>query len=77
MKLFSYRGNSILDPFNGAGTTTLVAAKLGRKFIGIDLSPEYCQMALARLEGLSEENQGNDEKKALHPLQKMLVWGEG
>jgi DNA modification methylase len=49
MKLFSYRGDIVLDPFNGAGTTTLVAWKLGRRFIGIDISHEYCEKALARI----------------------------
>ena len=48
MKLFSYRGDLVLDPFNGAGTTTRVARSLGRRFIGIDVSREYCETALAR-----------------------------
>ena len=33
MKLFSYKNDIVLDPFNGAGTTTLVAWKLHRRFI--------------------------------------------
>ena len=52
MKLFSYKGDIVLDPFNGVGTTTLVAKKLGRGFIGIDLSPEYCKTARNRLNSL-------------------------
>lgn len=39
----------VLDPFMGSGTTALAAKHLGRKFIGIDISPEYCEMAMARL----------------------------
>jgi DNA modification methylase len=50
MKLFSYRNDIVLDPFNGAGTTTLVAWKLGRRFIGIDISEQYSSQALLRLE---------------------------
>jgi DNA modification methylase len=50
MKLFSYAGDIILDPFNGVGTTTAVAKKLGRKFVGIDISQEYCDKAQKRLE---------------------------
>ncbi len=38
MKLFSYRNDIVLDPFNGTGTTTLVALKNNRRFIGIDVS---------------------------------------
>lgn len=49
MKLFSYRGDLILDPFNGAGTTTLVASRLGRRFIGVDCSCAYCTRALSRI----------------------------
>ena len=43
LKLFSYKDDIILDPFNGAGTTTTVACKLGRNYIGIDISEEYCE----------------------------------
>lgn len=49
LKMFSYQDDIVLDPFNGAGTTTLVSYKLKRKFIGIDISPEYCETAEQRL----------------------------
>lgn len=49
IKLFSYKNDVILDPFNGVGTTTAVAKKLGRKFLGIDISKEYCEKALDRV----------------------------
>jgi site-specific DNA-methyltransferase (adenine-specific) len=49
MKLFSYKHDIILDPFNGAGTTSLVAWKLGRRFIGIDVSEQYSAEAMKRL----------------------------
>ena len=39
----------VLDPFMGSGTTAYVAKKLNRQFIGIDISPEYCEMAKNRL----------------------------
>jgi DNA modification methylase len=51
IKLFSYEGDIILDPFNGAGTTTLAAWKYRRRFVGIDISREYCERALQRLYG--------------------------
>ena len=41
----------VLDPFAGAGTTGLVALRLGRRFVGIELSPEYVEMAKRRIEG--------------------------
>jgi site-specific DNA-methyltransferase (adenine-specific) len=43
----------VLDPFLGSGTTALVARRLGRKTIGIELSLEYAQLAARRLQQLS------------------------
>ena len=40
---------TVLDPFFGAGTTGIVANKLGRKYIGIDCNKEYCEMARKRI----------------------------
>lgn len=49
LKLFSFRGDIVLDPFNGVGTTTLTAHHFGRKYIGIDCSEEYCKTAEKRI----------------------------
>jgi DNA modification methylase len=56
MKLFSYKNDIVLDPFNGAGTTTLVAWKQHRRFIGIDSSVQYCDRALERLSAVMEND---------------------
>ncbi len=48
IKLYSYRGNVILDPFCGSGTTCAVAAAEGRKYIGIDNYLPYIQFAEKR-----------------------------
>lgn len=45
IKLFTKPGDVILDPFNGSGTTTIVAKRLVRKYLGIDINKEYCRMA--------------------------------
>jgi DNA modification methylase len=50
LKLFSYQDDVILDPFNGAGTTTFVAHRTGRRYLGIDLSAEYCATADRRIQ---------------------------
>lgn len=42
-------GGTVLDPFAGAGTTWLVAKKLNRNFIGIELNPDYAKMAIERV----------------------------
>lgn len=49
IKAFTDEGDIVLDPFNGTGTTTKVANDLNRKYIGIDLSKEYCNIAMKRL----------------------------
>ena len=44
----------VLDPFCGSGTTCLVAKKLGRQYIGIDLNPQYIQIAQKRIDFLMD-----------------------
>ena len=44
------KGQVILDPFCGSGTTGVEAVKYGRKFIGIDVSEEYMEISKKRLE---------------------------
>jgi len=48
----------VLDPFAGAGTTLLKAKELGRNYVGIELNPEYADMARARV-GLSPHDPSN------------------
>ena len=45
------KGGTVLDPFFGAGTTGMVAMRLGREFIGIELNEKYCEMAKKRIYG--------------------------
>jgi len=45
----SKEGDTVLDPFNGAGTTGLVALAKNRNYIGIELNPSYAQMSLKRI----------------------------
>jgi len=40
---------TVLDPFNGSGTTGVAAIGLGRQYIGIELNPEYIKLAEQRL----------------------------
>ncbi len=43
------KNDIVFDPFSGAGTTATAAKMLGRRYIGIDISPEYCEIARQRL----------------------------
>ncbi len=49
IKLFTQPGDMILDPFIGSGTTAVAAIQLGRNYTGIDLNPEYVEMARNRV----------------------------
>jgi len=45
IRLFTKPGGLVVDPFVGSGTTAVAAARLGRNYLGIDISPEYCALA--------------------------------
>ncbi len=45
VKMFSFVGDTVLDPFCGSGTTMVAALRTGRNSIGVEIEPEYCRMA--------------------------------
>ena len=45
VRMFSFHGDTVLDPFCGTGTTMIASLRYGRNSIGIDIDPEYCRMA--------------------------------
>ena len=49
MKLFTKKHDWVLDPFLGSGTTVEAAQRMGRNSIGIEIMPEYAEMAKGRL----------------------------
>ena len=49
IKLFSFVGDTVLDPFMGSGSTVIAAKQNGRKGIGIDKELDYCELAMRRV----------------------------
>lgn len=66
IKILSYKNDIVLDPFNGSGTSCVAAEILDRRWIGIELSPDYCEISRKRIQAFV------DEKK-----QTKLVFEEG
>jgi site-specific DNA-methyltransferase (adenine-specific) len=51
---WSCEGNAVLDPFSGSGTTAVACINTNRKYIGFEISKEYCEIANARLREAKE-----------------------
>ena len=60
IKLFSYVGDAVLDPFLGSGTTLLACLETERTGIGIEINKNYCDIAIKRL-----KEYGVEQKKLL------------
>lgn len=55
IKILSYKNDVILDPFNGSGTTCVAAEVLDRRWIGIELSENYANIARQRIQGFVDQ----------------------
>lgn len=56
MKAGCPEGGIVLDPFLGSGTTAIVAERLSRRWLGIELNPDYVQLATKRLEEATQQS---------------------
>ena len=55
IKLYSFYGDTVLDPFMGTGTTAEAALELGRNAIGYEINPEYKHLIEAKLDRVRNE----------------------
>jgi DNA modification methylase len=74
IELFTHKGELVLDPFAGIGTTLLAAKDTGRNAVGFDLKQEYVDFAFKRLaqENLSNKTQQIEIKDDAHNISKYL-----
>ena len=66
IQLYSFKGDIILDPFMGSGTTAVVAKKLNRFYIGYEIEQEYINMANTRLNRLNTCKKNQLQRKLLN-----------
>ena len=55
MKYWSFEGDLVLDPFLGSGTTAVVAERLNRRWIGVEINEEYCEIARHRIKVVASQ----------------------
>lgn len=67
------RGQLILDPFMGAGSTGVACARLGRRFIGIEIDPGYFSIACRRIEQAQRQGDMLRDIPAAKPKQEALL----
>lgn len=56
IKLYSFKGDIVLDPFMGSGSTAIAALKAGRRYIGYELNEKYIQIAQKRTQEFYDNN---------------------
>jgi DNA modification methylase len=70
VRMFSFVGDTVVDPFCGSGTTMIAALKTGRNSIGIDIDPEYCKMAEDRLRKESNDMFSSANLEFIYPARE-------
>jgi len=69
VRMFSFSGDTVIDPFCGTGTTMIAAMKSGRNSIGIEIDSEYCKMAEERLRKENSDMFSSATLEFIYPAQ--------
>jgi site-specific DNA-methyltransferase (adenine-specific) len=64
IELYTYRGDLVLDPFLGSGSTAVAAVRTGRRYVGYDIDPRYVELAERRVAAELQRQQGVIETAA-------------
>lgn len=76
IKFYTYKGETVLDPFAGSFTTSLAAMKNGRNSIGIDIQKEYVSLGLRRLKEKLKQKTLNSENALLEMIKQEDIQGK-
>ncbi len=65
IKLYTFKGEVVLDPFMGSGTTAIAALMTERHFVGYEINPKYVELANRRIEEFKKELEAKKKQKTL------------
>ncbi len=71
VRMFSFVGDTVIDPFCGTGTTMVAAMRAGRNSIGIEIDPEYCKIAEKRLRKENSDLFSSANLEFIYPAEKI------
>lgn len=72
IRSWTNEGDLVFDPMNGSGTTCLSALQLNRKYIGIDISGDYCELARKRITNYSSQPRLFQEEKLTYGAENAI-----
>ncbi len=70
VRMFSFVGDTVVDPFCGTGTTMVAALKTGRNSVGIEIDPEYCKMTEGRLRKENDDMFSSANLEFIYPARE-------
>jgi DNA modification methylase len=70
---WSNEGDLVLDPMCGSGTTCKMAKLLGRQYLGIEISPEYCEIARCRISSVGQPQLDSHMRGLMSPLLPVAI----
>ncbi len=70
VRMFSFVGDTVVDPFCGTGTTMVAAMKTGRNSVGIEIDPEYCKMTEDRLRKENDDMFSSANLEFIYPARE-------